>query len=70
MTHLKEIVKENPYYDRGQKAKFDLCVTRRVANLDVYSMFLVILSFIIETLEVIEHKLHLEKYQIWKEWDI
>ena len=38
-----------------------------VENLDGYSMFLVILPFIIETLEVIEHKLHLEQYQEWEE---
>ena len=40
---------------------FDLCVTRRVKNLDGYSMFFVTLPFIIETLEVIGHKLHLKK---------
>ena len=49
---------------------FDLCVTRWVENLDGYSMSLVTLPFIVETLEVIEYKLHMEKYQEWKEWDI
>ena len=49
---------------------FDLCVTRWVKNLYGYSIFLVALTFIIETLEVIGHKLHLEKYLEWKEWDI
>ena len=39
-------------------------------NLDGYSMFLAILPFIVETLEVIGPKLHMEKYQEWKEWDI
>ena len=49
---------------------FDLCVTRWVENLHDYYMFRVILLFIVETLEVIEYKLHMEKYQEWKEWDI
>ena len=70
MTLLKEVVKQNPHYDRGQKVMFDLCVTRWVENLDGYSMFLVTLPFIVETLEVIGYKLHMEKYQEWKEWDI
>ena len=69
MTLLKEVVKQNPHYDRGQKVMFDLCVTRWVENLDGYSMFLVTLPFIVETLEVIDYKLHMEKYQEWKEWD-
>ena len=42
---------------------FALCVTRWVENLDGYSMFLVTLPFIVETLEVTGHKLHMEKYQ-------
>ena len=51
---------------------FDLRVTRRVENLHGYNMFRVILAllFIVETLEAIEYKLHMEKYQEWKEWDI
>ena len=49
---------------------FDLCVTRWVKSLDGYSIFLVTLPFIVETLEVIGYKLHLEKNQEWKEWDI
>ena len=49
---------------------FDLCVTRWVDKLDGYSMFLVTLPFLVETLEDIGHKLHMEKYQEWKEWDI
>ena len=48
---------------------FDLCVTRWVENLDGYSMFLVTFPFIVETLEVIGYKLHMEKYQEWEEWD-
>ena len=43
----------------------DLCVTRWVENLDGYSTFLVTLPFIVETLEVIGHKLHMGKYQEW-----
>ena len=49
---------------------FDLCVTRWVDKLDGYSMFLVTLPFLVETLEAIGHKLHIEKYQEWKESDI
>ena len=70
MTLLKEVVKQNPHYARGQKVMFDLRVTRWVENLDGCSMFLVTLPFIVETLEVIVYKLHLEKYQEWKEWGI
>ena len=46
---------------------FDLCITRWVENLDGYNRFSVSLPFIIETLEVIGYKLHLEKYPDWKE---
>ena len=70
MTFLKEVVKQNPHYARGQNVMPDLCVRRWGENLDSYSMFLVRLLFITETLEVIGHKSHLEKYQEWKEWDI
>ena len=42
---------------------FDLCVTRWVENLDGYSMSLVTLPFIVETLQVIGQKLHVGKYQ-------
>ena len=70
MTLLKEVVKQNLHYARGQKVMFDLRVTRWVENLDGCSMFLVTLPFIVETLEVIGYKLHLEKYQELKEWGI
>ena len=50
MTLLREVVKQNPHYSRGQKVMFDLCVTRWVENLDGYSMFLVTLPFIVETI--------------------
>ena len=66
--------KKNDASERGcqtdQKVLFDLCVTRWVEHLDGYSMFLVKLPFIVETLDVTGHKLHMEKYQEWKEWDI
>ena len=68
MTLLKEVVKQNPHYARSQKVMSDLCVTRWVENLDGYSMFLATLPFTVETLEVIGHKLHMGKYQEWKEW--
>ena len=44
---------------------FDSCVTRMVENLDGFSVFLVTLPFIVETLEVTAYKLHLEKNQEW-----
>ena len=70
MTLPKEIIKQNPHYPRGQKVMFDLCVTRWLQNSDSCSMFLVTLPFIVDTLEVIGCKLHMEKYQKWKGWDI
>ena len=70
MNLLKDVVKQNPHYAKGQKVMFDLCVTRWVENLDGYNRFSVSLPFIIETLEVIGYKLHLEKYPDWKEWDM
>ena len=70
MNLLKDIVKQIPHYAKGQKVMFDLCVTRWVENLDGYNRFSVSLPFIIETLEVIGYKLHLEKYLDWKEWDM
>lgn len=33
-------------------------------------MFLFTLPYIIQTLEVISHKLHLRKYPDWQEWDL
>ena len=63
MTLLKEFVKQNPLYARGQKVMFDLCVTRWVENLDGYSMFFVTLPFIVEPLEVTGHKLHIYIYR-------
>ena len=67
-------IEKNDASERGcqtdQNVLFDLCVTRWVENLDGYSMFLVTLPFIVGTLEVTGHKLHMEKYQEWKERDI
>ena len=68
MTLLKQVGKQNLHYANGKNVMFNLCVTRWMKNLDGYSMFLVTLRFIIETLEVIGYKLHLAKYPDWKEW--
>ena len=69
MTLLKEVVHQNPHFSRGQKVMFDVCVTRWVDYLDGFNMFLVAYPYIVETLEVIAHKLHLEKYPAWENWD-
>ena len=53
---------QNPHFSRGQKVMFDVCVTRWVENMDGFNMFLVTYPYIVEALEVIAHKLHLEKY--------
>ena len=39
-------------------------------KIGLYEILKLTLPFIVETLDVTGHKLHLEKYQEWKEWDI
>lgn len=70
MTFLREMVKPNLRYTKGQRLMFDLRGIRLVENIDGYSTSLVKFSFITETLEATEHKLHLERCEEWKEWDI
>ena len=65
---LEEVVKQNPHYS-SEKVIFNVCVTRQVENLDGYNHFLLTYPHIIEALEVIAHKLHLEKYLNWSNWD-
>lgn len=69
MNLLQEVVKQNPNYSEGQKVIFNVCVTRWVENLDGYNQFLLAYPYIVEALEVIAHKLHLEKYPTWRKWD-
>ena len=69
MTLLKEVVNQNPHFSRGQKVMFDVCVTRWVEKLDGFNIFLVTYPYIVEALEVIAHKLHMEKYPAWENWD-
>ena len=69
MTLLKKVVQQNKHFWENQKVIFDVCVTRWVENLDGYERFLRVYPYILETLEVIAHKLHLEKYPEWKDWD-
>ena len=52
----------NQYYENGQKVVFDVCVTRWVENVDGYERFLSATAYIVEALEVIAHKMHLERY--------
>ena len=69
MTLLQEVVQQNPNYSRQQKVIFNVCITRWVENLDGYNQFLLAYPYIVEALEVISHKLHLEKYPNWRQWD-
>ena len=46
---LREVVKQNSNYLKGQKVMFDSCVTRWLENLNSYSMFLTTFPYIIET---------------------
>ena len=66
---LRDVVKNNPHFSEHQKPIFDICVTRWVENLDGYKMFLIVYAFIIEALEVMALKLHLEKYPEWSKFD-
>ena len=52
----------NQHYGNGQKIVFNICVTRWVENVDGYERFLSAIAYIVEALEVIAHKMHLEKY--------
>ena len=69
MTLLKEAVHQNTHFSCRQKVMFDVCVTRWVENLDGFNMFLVTYPYIVEALEVSAHKLYLEKYPAWENWD-
>ena len=68
MKLLEEVVKQNPHYS-SQKVIFNVCVTQCFENLDGYTHFLLTYPDIIEALEVIVHKLHLEKHLIWSDRD-
>ena len=39
MTLLREAVKQNSNYIKGQKVMFDICVTRWLEHLDGFSIF-------------------------------
>ena len=69
MTLLQEVVQQNPNYSRQQKVIFSACITRWVENLDGYNQFLLTYPYIVEGLEIIYHKLHLEKYPNWRKWE-
>ena len=66
MTLLQEVVQQNPNCSKQQKVIFNVCITRWVENLDGYNQFLLAYPYIVESLEVISHKLHLEKYPNWR----
>ena len=59
---LKKVMEGNQHYGNGQKIVFNICVTRWVENVDGYERFLSAIAYIVEALEVIAHKMHLEKY--------
>ena len=69
MALLQEVVQQNPIYSRQQKVIFNVCVTHWVENLDGYDQFLLAYPYIVETLEIISHKLYLEKNPNWHQWD-
>ena len=48
MTLMREVVAQNLKYAKGQKIVFNVCVTLWVDNLDGFSMFLIILPYIID----------------------
>ena len=68
MSLLRDVVKENPHFSEHQKSIFDICLTRWVENLDGYNMFLIVYPFIIDAVEVMELKLHLEKQRGWSKF--
>ena len=70
ITLLKKVVEGNQDYGKGQKIVFDVCVARWVENIDDYERFLSDITYKVEALEVIAHKMHLEKYPVWGVWDI
>ena len=70
MSLLRDVVKKNPHFSEHQKPIFDICITRWIENLDGYNMFLIVYPFIIEALEVMALKLHLEKYPEWSKTSI
>ena len=69
MTLLKKVAEGKQHYRNGQKIVFDICATRWVENVDDYEKFLSAIVYIVEALEVITHKRHLEKYADWGVWD-
>ena len=69
MSLLRDVVENNPHFSEHQKPIFDICVIRWVENLDGYNMFLIVYAFIIEALEVMALKLHLEKYPEGSKFD-
>ena len=68
MNLLKEVVQPNQHFTPNQVV-FNVCVTQWVEYLDGYSLFLLAYPYMVETLEVIAHKLHLAKYPNWGTWD-
>ena len=62
-------MQQNPNYSRQQKVIFNVCITRWVEKFDECSQFRLAYLYIIEALEVISNKLHLEKYPNWRQWD-
>ena len=69
MTLSKKVVEESQHYGNGQKIVFDNCLTRWVENVEGYERFLSTITYIVEALEVIAHKMNLEKYPDWGVWD-
>ena len=69
MSFLKKFVEVNQHYGNGQKIVFDICVRRWVKNVDGYEWFLSSNAYIVEAIELISYKTHVEKYPYCGVWD-
>ena len=62
-------MQQNPNYSRNEEVIFNVCITRWIEELHGYNHFLPAYPCIVEALEVISNKPHLEKYPNWRQWD-
>ena len=70
---LQHLVTENVPNKERRKALIDLCKTRWSRRHEAYRYFYQSYHFIVEALEVMAHKLHLDKYEtvreMYSDWD-
>ena len=60
-------MKQNPNCPRQQKIIFNVSNTCSAENLLEYNQFLLAYPYIVEELEAVYHKRHLEKYPKWRQ---